>query len=586
MNSFEQTINTISTPTSAAAMIAFRRNSIEGDEENEPSRMILPSPRREPLQVLQKNDNNSSSRESFFEGFPKGGKDEATPQANANANAKPPFTTNPQQRTPLKTPSSKSKSMSFSSPFAGGRTPNAGKILSPLPLQPRKLQTTATKKKKVEIDTDEFLSRVPSIQTNDNDGTMNDYDGDTGCFAMDGDGAMDGDEGYLLDLRISKPFDDDDVDEDDDDNSLGWSYTLHDFKFVRKLGSGGSADVYEVIEKGSCAMYALKVQPATEDAMCELDLHIPLKHKNVCQMFDYFYSDVLPFAEFDSLAIDRSQGQSQEGQSTRTRYLCTVLEACDHGDLHDLIDEHVTVPEDLAAKVMLDAIRALQYLHSKDMIHCDIKPANWLVDGEDDEAVIKLADFGMTVTSDAKEIVGGSPVYMAPEHLLAWRDLTDEFDHRTDIYSLGVVLYEMLMGYLPYEVLEEDRSEGHQNAEIGDAYESLAKAFVDLSVPDPLKDNGLSMPDPLKDNLSTEDGSVEKMNSEQYDYGYPVLDLRKLNDVTSEEEFYIPPPIFVEEISMDAQDLIMRLMEPSLSKRITLEEAQDHEWFRKFNHPK
>ena len=201
------------------------------------------------------------------------------------------------------------------------------------------------------------------------------------------------------------------------------------------------------------------------------------------------------------------------------------------------------------------------------MIHCDIKPANWLVDGEYDEAVIKLSDFGMTVTSDAKEIVGGSPVYMAPEHLLAWRDLTDEFDHRTDIYSLGVVLYEMLMGYLPYEVLEEDRSQGHPNAEIGDAYESLAKAFV-----------GLSMPDPLENNMSEKDGNAGKTNSEQYDYGYPVLDLRKLNDITSEEHFYIPPPIFVEEISTEAQDLILRLMEPSVSKRISLDEAQDHEW--------
>jgi len=126
-----------------------------------------------------------------------------------------------------------------------------------------------------------------------------------------------------------------------------------------------------------------------------------------------------------------------------------MLEACGNGDLHDLIEEHVTVPEDIAAKLIFDAIGALQYLHSNDMIHCDIKPANLLIDGEDDTAVIKLADFGMTVTSDAKEIMGGTPVYMAPEHLLAWRHFTDEFDQRIDIYSLGVVLYELLLGYLP-----------------------------------------------------------------------------------------------------------------------------------------
>ena len=207
-------------------------------------------------------------------------------------------------------------------------------------------------------------------------------------------------------------------------------------------------------------------------------------------------------------------------------------------------------------QAMRDAIHALQYLHSKDIVHCDIKPANWLVDGEDDKAVIKLADFGMAVTSDAKEVVGGSPVYMAPEHLLAWRDLTGDFDHRSDIYSLGVVLYELLMGYLPYEVLEANKAD--QNAALleseDEAYQSLATEFFGLSVSDPSSDE---------------------------DRGFPVLDLRKLNDTSSDEPFYIPPPIFVEEISMEAQDLIMRLMEPSASKRITLEEALQHDWFSK-----
>ena len=227
----------------------------------------------------------------------------------------------------------------------------------------------------------------------------------------------------------------------------------------------------------------------------------------------------------------------------------------------------------------MDAMNALQYLHSQDMIHCDIKPANWLVDGRGEEAVIKLADFGMAVQTDAKEIVGGSPVYMAPEHLLAWRDMTDKFDHRTDIYSLGVVLYEMLMGYLPYEVLEAELSPAalalgeNENNDIDDDrdddIESVAKALL-----------GLSVADGQNDDSPTEDDNVEE-EEESIDYGYPVLDLRKLNDVTSDKPFYIPPPIFMEEISEEAEDLIMRLMEPSLANRITLEEAKDHEWFQK-----
>ena len=83
-------------------------------------------------------------------------------------------------------------------------------------------------------------------------------------------------------------------------------------------------------------------------------------------------------------------------------------------------------------QLIFDAIGAPQYLHSNDMIHCDIKPANLLIDGEDDTAVIKLANFGMTVTSDAKEIMGGTPVYMAPEHLLAWRRFMLRFNDDCD----------------------------------------------------------------------------------------------------------------------------------------------------------
>ena len=174
--------------------------------------------------------------------------------------------------------------------------------------------------------------------------------------------------------------------------------------------------------------------------------------------------------------------------------------------------------------------------------------------------MIKLTDFGMAVTGDTREVVGGSPVYMAPEHLLAWRDLTNDFDHRTDIYSLGVVVYELLMGYLPYEVIEADKQQAIPNTETEDVEESIVREFMGLSVAGPSK---------------------EGLSEENFDHGYPVLDLRKLNDATSDEPFYIPPPIFLEEISKEAQDLILCLMEPSASKRITLEEAQGHEWFRK-----
>lgn len=318
MFEFQSDMNeTIHTPTAAAALIAFRRKSIEGDEENAASKTILPSPRREPLRPLQRNNN---SRESLFSS-----KDESVASIT-NSNSKPPLI-----RTPLKTPNS--TKAAASTPLTAGRTPNAGKILSPLPLQPRKLKSA--QKAKVKIDTEDFLSRAPCVPT-PTEGS---------CVALDSVGGSTRAEDDILDLKLSKPFDEDES--DDEDDSLGWAYTIDDFKFLRKLGSGGSADVYEVLEKGTCALYALKVQCATEDALCELDMHIPLKHENICQMFDYFYVEGRPFMDQDPEAIDRGE------DPMTTRYLCTILESCDHGDIHDLIDEHVAVPEDIAAKVRI-----------------------------------------------------------------------------------------------------------------------------------------------------------------------------------------------------------------------------------------
>jgi serine/threonine protein kinase len=332
-------------------------------------------------------------------------------------------------------------------------------------------------------------------------------------------------------------------------------WSIDDFEYVRKLGNGGLANVYLAHEIQSGHPVALKVQHAQDSAFCELDIHQELSDgmkdcrdvdntsNSILKLIGYFYSNEKFGPEDDDVP-----GEGDLGECDGHVYLYTILEFCEGGDLHDAIDLHGEVPEELAAKYMACAIRALEHLHSKSIIHCDVKPSNFLLCKDDN---VKLADFGMSVRSTEKEIVGGSPVYMAPEHLMAWRHHSDDFDHRVDIYSLGVVMYELLMGYLPYDVIEAPRDEN---------------GYLISS-----RTQGSSDPDDDSDKDDYELDSV-----------FPVLDLRNFKDSACTEPIVVPAPVFMDEISEEAEDLIHHFLESDKDRRITLAEAKQHKWFKKF----
>ena len=115
-------------------------------------------------------------------------------------------------------------------------------------------------------------------------------------------------------------------------------------------------------------------------------------------------------------------------------------------------------PPDLALRVAMQACLGLESAHAAGVIHRDVKPANIFLARRDGEIVVKLLDFGIAkITGDllghdrarltASGVVQGSPRYMSPEQALGGRTL----DHRTDLWSLGVVLYELLAGVPPHE---------------------------------------------------------------------------------------------------------------------------------------
>ncbi|MDY2615036.1 MAG: serine/threonine-protein kinase, partial [Treponema succinifaciens] len=150
----------------------------------------------------------------------------------------------------------------------------------------------------------------------------------------------------------------------------------------------------------------------------------------------------------------------------RANYI--VLEFVDGMSLDKLIEKQVSLPPELALLIFLDACLGLKNAHSKDIVHRDIKPGNILISKR---AEVKLADFGIasdekdefeepkkTVDSD-KTVVStknssitqagstlGTPAYMSPEQLMD----SSSVDVRADIYSMGVMLYEMVTGSKPY----------------------------------------------------------------------------------------------------------------------------------------
>lgn len=128
--------------------------------------------------------------------------------------------------------------------------------------------------------------------------------------------------------------------------------------------------------------------------------------------------------------------------------LWMVMEFVGGGDLAQLIDEHGRLPVARASEVALAVCEALDCAHRSGVIHRDIKPMNVLLTLE---GVPKLTDFGIArlAESTARTRVGsllGSPCYMSPEQASGIRG-----DERSDIYALGITIYEMLTGRTPFE---------------------------------------------------------------------------------------------------------------------------------------
>ena len=195
------------------------------------------------------------------------------------------------------------------------------------------------------------------------------------------------------------------------------------------LGGGGMGAVYRAWDRLLGREVALKILRPEHAGSREFVTRFEreaknaasLSHPNIVRVFD--------------------AGEAGDG----TRYI--AMECIPGGTLADLIRKEGVLAPRAAIKVLLQLAAALSYAHGRGIVHRDVKPQNVLMTDEGDA---RMADFGIAWAAEATvltraDMVVGSVGYLSPEQARG-----EPVDHRTDLYALGVVLYEMLTGSVPF----------------------------------------------------------------------------------------------------------------------------------------
>lgn len=141
------------------------------------------------------------------------------------------------------------------------------------------------------------------------------------------------------------------------------------------------------------------------------------------------------------------------------RYL--VMDYCEGGTVRNVMDNSALLPHTQAIQLVLDILAGLEQAHSRNIVHCDIKPENTLLSLRDRHWVARISDFGVARLSQELGYHGagntGSPAYMAPERFYG------QYSKSSDLYSVGVFLYELLVGHRPFSGTPNQLMSAHLN---------------------------------------------------------------------------------------------------------------------------
>jgi len=212
------------------------------------------------------------------------------------------------------------------------------------------------------------------------------------------------------------------------------------YQLLSRLGVGGMGEVYKVLHLHLNAIRVIKLmrtsiagEPGADDRFIrEARLATRINHPNVAQLYDFSTLD--------------------DG----SRYM--VWEYIEGTNLHELIETNGPLSPKYAAQLAIEALHGLDAIHRAGIVHRDISPENIMIDrDEDGEQHVKLIDLGIAKQGDGEEanktktgMFVGKWKYCSPEHL-GMLDAGERIDGRADLYSFGIVLYEMLTGVPPFQ---------------------------------------------------------------------------------------------------------------------------------------
>ena len=215
------------------------------------------------------------------------------------------------------------------------------------------------------------------------------------------------------------------------------------YQILHLIGQGQFGRVFCAVDRQTEEIVALKELDQkrfpTRLFLRELGFLVTLQHPNIvsCRGLDY----------------------SQTG-----RYL--VMDYCRGGTLRELMESEKKLDSLQSLQLITDILLGLEYAHDRGIVHCDLKPENILLEPREKAWTARISDFGIARFSKEVNSVTismgdtGSPAYMAPERFYG------RYSYASDLYAIGVILFELLVGERPFAGIFRDLRNAHLNQTI------------------------------------------------------------------------------------------------------------------------